>query len=59
MGGYDLAVADCGAALAIGGPDEAAFFCMGNARLFSGHFDQGIGDFDSAIECDSNSGRKY
>ena len=59
MGSYDLAVADCEAVLAIGGPDEAAYFCMGNARLFSGNFEQAIGDFDSAIECNSGSGQAY
>ena len=53
------AVADCEAALSIGGPDEAAHFCMGSARLLSGDFEQAIGDFDSAIECNSGSGRAY
>ncbi len=43
------AVADC----------EAAHFCMGSARLLSGDFEQAIGDFDSAIECNSGSGRAY
>ena len=59
MGPNDLAVADSEAALAIGGPDEAAIFCMGNARLLSADFEQAIGHFDSAIGCDSGSGRVY
>ena len=59
MGEYDLAVADCEAALAIGGPDEACYFYMGNARLFSGEFEQAIGYFNSAIESNSDSGRAY
>ena len=59
MGEYDLAVADCEVALTIGGPDEASYFYMGNARLLSGNFEQAIGDFDSAIECNSDSGRPY
>ena len=32
---------------------------MGNDRLLSGDFEQAIGDFDSAIECNSGSGRAY
>ena len=53
------AVADCKAALSIGGLDEATYFCIGNARLFSGDFEQAIGQFDSALECNSGSGRAY
>ena len=41
------------------GPDEAAYFYIGNARLLSGNFEQAIGDFDSAIGCNSDSGRAY
>ena len=58
-GEYDLAVADCESALSIGGPDEAAYFYIGNARLFSGNFDLAIQSFNSAIECNSSSGRAY
>ena len=50
---------DCEAALSISGPDEAAYFCMGNAHLFSGSFDLAIQNFDSAIECNSDSGSAY
>ena len=58
-GEYDLAVADCEAALSISGPDEAAYFCIGNSHLFSGNLDLAIQSLDSAIECDSDSGRAY
>ena len=52
-------MADCEAALSIGGPDEAAYFLMGQARLLSGNLEQAVLDFDSAVECKAESGRAY
>ena len=56
-GDFDRAVADCEAALSISGPDEVAYFCMGNAHLFNGNLDLAIWGFDSAVECNPDSGR--
>ena len=55
-GEYELAVADCEADLTISGPDGAAYFCVGQARLFSGNFEQAVRHYDAAVQCNPDSG---
>ena len=56
-GDYDRVVVDCEAAMSISGPEGISYFYMANAHLFSGRLDLAIQAFDSAVECEPDSGR--